>query len=89
MFDIENDGVLTPEDWASMAEHMAAEIGGKGQGQARGPGAKMHEAMTAADNDADGDGQVTLDECTAATDSLFATPDTNGDKVVTLEDFGG
>lgn len=91
MFDIENDGVLTAEDWTGVADHMAAELGGKGQGQgqghARGPGAKMHAAMTAAYNDADGDGQVTLAEFTAATDNLFAALDANGDKVVTMDDF--
>lgn len=92
MFDIENDGVLTAEDWAGVAQHMADELGGNGQGQGhgqgRGPGAKMHEAMTVAYNDADGDGQVTLEEFTAATDTLFAALDANGDKVVTMDDFG-
>lgn len=96
MFDAGSDGVLSAEDWAGVAEHMAAEMGEKGQGQGqgqghgkgRGPGAIMQNAMGAEFNDANADGQVTLEEFTAATDTLFAALDMNGDKVVTTDDFG-
>lgn len=96
MFDAGSDGVLSAEDWAGVAEHMAAEMGEKGQGQGhgqgkgqgRGPGAIMHSAMSVEFNDANADGQVTVEEFTAATDMLFAALDVNGDKVVTTDDFG-
>lgn len=92
MFDTGNDGVLSAADWAGVASHMTdAAIGpgaGAGPGAGRGPGAVMHDAMTPAFNDANGDGQVTLEEFDAATDKLFAALDSNGDHLVTTADFG-
>lgn len=94
MFDTEGDGTLSVEDWGLVADHMAAEAGGNGEGQGagnghgNGPGAAMHEAMTPEFNDADGDGKVTQDEFTAATDKLFKALDRDEDGVITAKDFG-
>jgi len=41
MFDQDNDGVLSSEDWALVEEHMAQELGAGGQGQGNGHGANM------------------------------------------------
>ncbi|MFN7224931.1 MAG: EF-hand domain-containing protein, partial [Paracoccaceae bacterium] len=59
-----------------------------GMGYGNGPGAIMHEAMTPAFNDADGDGVVTEAEFTAATQKLFPMLDRNADGVLTTADFG-
>lgn len=92
MFDLDSDGSLSAEDWAAVAQHMADELGtkgaGMGQGHGNGPGAVMHEAMTPAFNDTDGDGTVTEAEFMAATQKLFPMLDRNADGVLTVADFG-
>lgn len=65
--------------------------GNQGEGRAQqpgGPGAYMHDAMTPAFNDINGDGTVTLAEFTEATNTLFPQIDRNGDGVVSTADFG-
>jgi Ca2+-binding EF-hand superfamily protein len=90
MFDQAEDGILDAADWAVVAEHMDAELGanGAGGGMGNGPGKLMREAMTAAYNDANGNGEVTADEFTAATKTLFSQIDSNGDGLMTMADFG-
>lgn len=92
MFDQDSDGTLNAEEWAGVAEHLAAEMGQGGNGGAhgmgKGPGKFIHEAMTPAFNDTDGNGIVTADEFTAATRTLFGQIDRDGDGAVTLADFG-
>ncbi|MFN3723345.1 MAG: EF-hand domain-containing protein [Paracoccaceae bacterium] len=96
MFDLDTDGTLSAEDWAGVAQHMADEMGAKGEGNGAGnggghnmgPGAAMHEAMTPGFNDADGDGTVTGAEFTQATQKLFPLLDRNADGVLTTADFG-
>lgn len=92
MFDQSGDGIFQPEEWALIAEHLAAENAAQGQGagmgMGQGPGMKVREAMQAPFNDLDGDGQVTAAEFTEATDKLFAALDRNGDGFLTVEDLG-
>lgn len=59
-----------------------------GQGMGNGPGAVMHDAMSPAFNDADGNGSVTEAEFTSATAKLFPLLDRDGDGAVTSADFG-
>ncbi|MDP3261990.1 MAG: EF-hand domain-containing protein [Tabrizicola sp.] len=90
MFDQDADAVLTAAEWALVEEHMALEMAPKGPGAGMNraaPGKAMHEAMTPAFNDADGDGQVTLAEFDTASGKLFPLMDVNADGVVTGADF--
>lgn len=59
----------------------------KGMGGMAGPGQAVHEGMTPAFNDADGDGIVTLAEFDAASVKLFPLMDADGDGAVTAADF--
>jgi hypothetical protein len=60
---------------------------GMGMGGMAGPGQAVHEGMTPAFNDADGDGIVTLAEFDAASVKLFPLMDADGDGAVTAADF--
>lgn len=92
MFDQNEDGVFQPEEWAMIADHLAAETAaqgqGLGQGMGQGPGRHVRAAMAAPFNDLDGDGQVTAEEFTTATDKLFALLDRDGDGLLTVDDLG-
>jgi Ca2+-binding EF-hand superfamily protein len=92
MFDTDTDGTLNAEEWAGVAEHLAAEMGpggnGQGHGMGNGPGQHIHAAMTPEFNDIDANGAITADEFTAATDKLFPLIDTDADGAVTVADFG-
>ncbi|RUS60892.1 EF-hand domain-containing protein [Pseudorhodobacter sp. E13] len=90
MFDKEADGTMDAADFDGVAEHLAAENAnkGSGHGMGNGPGKLIHEAMSAAYNDADGDGLVTPEEFRAATETLFAAIDRNSDGLMTSADFG-
>lgn len=90
MFDQDEDKILSAAEWALVAEHMALEegqgMGGNGMNKAA-PGRAVHEAMTPAFNDADGDGNVTLEEFETASAKLFPLMDADGDGAVTAADF--
>jgi hypothetical protein len=90
MFDQSEDGVMDAAEWEAIAAHLAEEAGGGGNhgGVGQGPGKLIHDAMTPAFNDTDGNGTVTKDEFTAATEGLFTAIDRNGDGVMTSADFG-
>jgi hypothetical protein len=99
MFDQDEDQTLTAAEWALVDDHMSMEMGqgkdghgkgmghGMGKGGMAGPGQAVHEGMTPAFNDADGDGIVTLAEFDAASVKLFPLMDADGDGAVTAADF--
>jgi Ca2+-binding EF-hand superfamily protein len=90
MFDQAEDGVLDASDWVGISDHMEAEMAEKGAaaGMGHGPGKFIRESMTAAYNDADGNGEVTLEEFVTATKTVFTQIDRNGDGLMTAADFG-
>lgn len=62
--------------------------GRRGQGQNANPtGDIIHAAMSVEFNDANGDGRISREEFHAATESLFAALDRNGDGRIDLSDF--
>jgi len=98
MFDLDGSTVLEASELDNMAQTIADREAveaeqAKGQGHggghgANGPGKIIHGAMGLAFNDADGDGQITSAEFTAASARLFPMIDRNGDGVVDTADFG-
>lgn len=89
MFDADGNGVLGADEWQSIADHLSSEAAnGHAPAMGRGPGKFIHDAMTPAFNDADGNSDVTTEEFVTATDRLFAQIDRNGDEVMTSADFG-
>ncbi|HPD93520.1 MAG: hypothetical protein H6900_02330 [Rhodobacter sp.] len=101
MFDLNGDGGIDAEEQANMAQTIAGmqEVnhGGQGHGQGqgqgqmggqRGPGPRIHAAMTAAYADTDHDGVIARAEWEAATARLFADLDANGDGQMGPGDFG-
>ncbi|WP_323006144.1 hypothetical protein [Pseudorhodobacter sp.] len=54
----------------------------------QGPGQAIHASLTPGFNDADGNGEVTLEEFVAATKTVFGQVDRNGDGVLSVADFG-
>lgn len=90
MFDQDSNQVLSADEWALVEEHMALELGNGGQGHGMNmaaPGKAVHEAMTPDFNDADGNGEVSLEEFEAASARLFPMMDADGDGAVTSADF--
>ena len=96
MFDLNEDGSIDAEEQANMDATVASAMdanhgGGNGNGGghgAGGPGAKIHATMTAEYADTNGDGAISADEWTAATERLFAELDTSGDGELSPADFG-
>lgn len=90
MFDQDGNQVLSAAEWALVNEHMAMEMGNGGQGHGMNlaaPGRAVHEAMTPAFNDVDGNGKVTMAEFEVASAKLFPMMDADGDGAVTTADF--
>lgn len=90
MFDQDDDKTLSADEWGLVVEHMSLEQGhgasGNGMNRAR-PGQAVHEAMTPAFNDVDGDGIVTMAEFDSASGKLFPLMDADADGAVTVADF--
>ncbi len=93
MFDQDEDAILSTAEWALVDEHMKLEMGQGRSGSAGqglnmpGPGQAVHDGMTPAFNDADGDGTVTVAEFDAASAKLFPLMDADADGAVTAADF--
>lgn len=90
MFDQTEDGILDATEWAVIDQHMQEEMGANGPaaGMGKGIGALIRTSMTAAYNDANGDGTVTLDEFVNGTKTLFSQIDRDGNDLMTPADFG-
>jgi hypothetical protein len=90
MFDADADEILTAEEYVAFDEMRAAERlnhQGGGGGQGRGVSARLSDGLALAENDADGDGAVTLAEFIAGAAPWLATIDRDGDGGITLADF--
>ena len=99
-FDADEDGQLTPEEYAAFDEMRAADQdamreemgamagGGKGMGQGKGKGMMRAEGgMNRGFNDTDGDGLVSREEFVSRTPDWFAMMDGDGDGRITEDDF--
>ncbi len=93
MFDQDEDATLSTAEWVLLDEHIRLEMGqgrsgsaGQGMNMA-GPGQAVHDGMTPAFNDTDGDGTVTVAEFDAASAKLFPLMDADADGAVTAADF--
>ena len=87
-FDSDDNGVLSPGEYDLFDEARTNDMKENGMGQGKGK-EKMNPAngMKREFTDANGDGEVTLDEFMNAVPEWFARIDKNGDGIVTLEDF--
>lgn len=88
MFDQEDDGVLSAENYKLFDETRAADqaqaaANANGGGEQRGA-----KGMTLEFNDDNGDGEVSREEFVENSDEWFAIMDRNGDGEVTSADFG-
>ena len=92
-FDADDNGILNAEEYDLFDEARAndmKEMGmaqGNGQGKGKGQGNPAH-GMKREFTDADGNGEVTLDEFMASVPAWYAKMDKNGDGTVTADDFG-
>ncbi len=93
-FDADDDGILTPEEYAEFDAARQADMadlkkgGGHGGGGMKDPTKRPSYGMTLEFNDVNGDGNVSREEFLARTPDWFALLDRNGDGVVTPDDFG-
>ncbi len=88
MFDQEDDGVLSAENYKLFDEARAADQA-QAAGNANGGGEQRGaKGMTLEFNDDNGDGEVSRDEFVGNSDEWFAIMDRNGDGEVTSADFG-
>ena len=88
MFDQDEDGVLSAENYKLFDEARAADQA-QAAGNANGGGEQRGaKGMTLESNDDNGDGEVSLDEFVGNSDEWFAIMDRNGDGEVTSADFG-
>jgi hypothetical protein len=86
-FDVDDNGVLSPEEHDLFDEARANDMKENGMGHGKGrnnPANGMLRKFT----DANNDGSVTHQEFMAAVPDWFARMDKNGDSVVTVDDFG-
>lgn len=87
MFDQDEDGMLTADEYALFDETRAADMEANG-GDAKGAMNRISEGMSLPFNDANGDGAVSADEFDAATERWLSLADRNADGVISGGDFG-
>ncbi len=85
-FDANDDSILNNEEYDMFDQARAQDMAGR-PGEGRGM-RRVSEGMRREANDANGDGEVSLDEFLGGVDEWFAAMDRNGDGEITMADFG-
>lgn len=87
MFDQDEDGMLSAEEYVLFDETRAADMENNAGGHGKG-GDRMQVGLTMAFNDSDADGTVSMDEFVSNSAVWVAQIDRNGDGMITSADFG-
>lgn len=87
MFDQDEDGMLSGEEYVLFDETRAADMENNAGGHGKG-GGRMQEGLTLAFNDINTDGNVSKEEFVSNSAAWVAQIDRNGDGMITLADFG-
>ncbi|MDO7624321.1 MAG: EF-hand domain-containing protein [Loktanella sp.] len=87
MFDQDEDGMLSAEEYVLFDETRAADMENNAGGHGKG-GDRMQEGLTLGFNDTDADGQVSKEEFVSNSAAWFTQIDRNGDAMITSADFG-
>jgi hypothetical protein len=87
MFDQDENGVLNAEEYVLFDETRAADMENNAGGHGKG-GNRMQIGLTLAFNDTDQDGSVSRAEFLAKSEAWVIEIDRDGDRDITLADFG-
>lgn len=87
MFDQDEDGMLSAEEYVLFDETRAADMDNNAGGHGKG-GDRMQEGLTLGFNDTDADGTVSKEEFVSNSAAWFTQIDRNGDAMITSADFG-
>ena len=87
MFDQDEDGMLSAEEYVLFDETRAADLENNAGGHGKG-GDLMQEGLTLGFNDTDADGKVSKEEFVSNSAAWFTQIDRNGDAMITSADFG-
>lgn len=87
MFDQDEDGMLSAEEYVMFDETRAADMENNAGGHGKS-GDRMQEALTLGFNDTNADGVVSKDEFVSNSAAWVAQIDRNGDGMITSADFG-